>query len=113
MLDRLFRLRAHQTTIGTELAAGTTTFLASAYIILVHPAMLAQTGMDQAALTTVTCLAAGLATLLVALWANAPLMMAPGMGLNAFFTYSLVVGRESPGRPPWGWSSSPAQSFCC
>ncbi len=96
MLDRLFRLRAHQTTIGTELAAGTTTFLASAYIILVHPAMLAQTGMDQAALTTVTCLAAGLATLLVALWANAPLMMAPGMGLNAFFTYSLVIGQGIP-----------------
>jgi AGZA family xanthine/uracil permease-like MFS transporter len=96
MLDRLFRLRAHQTTIGTELTAGTTTFLASAYIILVHPAMLAQTGMDQAALTTVTCLAAGLATLLVALWANAPLMMAPGMGLNAFFTYSLVIGQGIP-----------------
>jgi AGZA family xanthine/uracil permease-like MFS transporter len=96
MLQRLFRLQAHETTIRTELTAGATTFLASSYIILVHPAMLAQTGMNQAALTTVTCLVAGLATLLVALWANAPLMMAPGMGLNAFFTYSLVLGQGIP-----------------
>ena len=96
MFEKLFQLRQHRTTVRTELTAGVTTFLASAYIILVHPAMLAQTGMNQGALTTVTCLAAGLATLLVALWANAPLMMAPGMGLNAFFTYSLVLGQGIP-----------------
>ncbi|HCU68969.1 MAG TPA: guanine permease, partial [Desulfomicrobium sp.] len=64
--------------------------------IFVHPAMLALTGMDQGALTTVTCLIAALGTLLVALWANAPLMMAPGMGLNAFFTYTLVLGEGVP-----------------
>jgi len=76
--------------------AGITTFLTSSYIVLVHPAMLAQTGMDRGALTTVTCLAAGLATLLVALWANVPLVMAPGMGLNAFFTFTLVLGKGIP-----------------
>jgi AGZA family xanthine/uracil permease-like MFS transporter len=96
MLERLFQLRHHNTTVRTELVAGLTTFLTGAYIVFVHPAILAQTGMDKGALTTVTCLVAGLATLLVALWANAPLMMAPGMGLNAFFTYSLVLGQGVP-----------------
>ncbi len=96
MLNRLFRLDHHGTSVRTELVAGLTTFLTGAYIIFVNPAILAQAGMDKGALTTVTCLVAGLATLLVALWANAPLMMAPGMGLNAFFTYSLVLGRGVP-----------------
>ncbi len=96
MLDRLFQLDRHETTIRTEIIAGITTFLTGAYIIVVHPSILAQTGMDKGALTTVTCLAAGLATLLVALWANAPLMMAPGMGLNAFFAYTLVLGEGIP-----------------
>jgi len=96
MLERLFRLQHHGTTIRTELLAGCTTFLTAAYIIFVHPATLADAGMDRAALTTVTCLVAALATLLIALWANAPLMMAPGMGLNAFFTYSLVIGQGIP-----------------
>lgn len=96
MLERLFRLHQSGTDIRTEVVAGLTTFLTGAYIIFVNPAILAQTGMDKGALTTVTCLVAGLATLLVALWANAPLMMAPGMGLNAFFTYSLVLGQGVP-----------------
>ncbi|GAB6084662.1 NCS2 family permease [Desulfuromonas carbonis] len=96
MLNRLFQLDHHGTSVRTELVAGLTTFLTGAYIIFVNPAILAQAGMDKGALTTVTCLVAGLATLLVALWANAPLMMAPGMGLNAFFTYSLVLGRGVP-----------------
>ncbi|MEJ2199423.1 MAG: NCS2 family permease [Desulfuromonadaceae bacterium] len=96
MFEKMFQLHRHGTTIRTEIIAGLTTFLTGAYIIFVHPAILAQTGMDQGALTTVTCLVAALATLLIALWANAPLMMAPGMGLNAFFTYSLVLGRQIP-----------------
>ena len=96
MIDRLFRLSLHGTSVRTELLAGLTTFLTGAYIIFVNPSILAQTGMDQGALTTVTCVVAGLSTLLVAVWANAPLMMAPGMGLNAFFTYSLVLGRGVP-----------------
>ena len=96
MLERLFRLSRHNTDPRTEIIAGITTFLTGAYIIFVHPNMLAATGMDQGALTTVTCLVAALSTLLIALWANAPLMMAPGMGLNAFFTYSLVLGQNIP-----------------
>ncbi len=93
MLEKLFQLDRHGTTPRTEVIAGTTTFLTGAYIIFVHPSILSAAGMDKGALTTVTCLVAALATLLVALWANAPLMMAPGMGLNAFFTYTLVLGQ--------------------
>jgi len=96
MLDRLFHLHARGTSVRTEVCAGVTTFLTAAYIIFVHPGILAQTGMDLGALTTVTCLVAGAATLLLGLWANAPLMMAPGMGLNAFFAYSLVIGSGLP-----------------
>jgi AGZA family xanthine/uracil permease-like MFS transporter len=96
MLDRFFQLSLRGTTARTEITAGCTTFLTAAYIIFVHPGMLAATGMDQGALTTVTCLVAALATLTIALWANAPLMMAPGMGLNAFFAFSLVIGQGVP-----------------
>ncbi len=92
MLDRFFRLQQRGTTVRNEAVAGLTTFLTAAYIIFVNPAILSQAGMDKGALTTVTCLVAALATLLIALWANVPLMMAPGMGLNAFFTYTLVMG---------------------
>ena len=92
-LDRLFQLRERGSDVRTELIAGITTFLTASYIIFVHPAMLAATGMDRGALTTVTCLVAALATLLVAVMGNAPLLMAPGMGLNAFFTYGLVLGQ--------------------
>lgn len=93
MLEKLFKLRQRGTSVRTEVLAGLTTFLTAAYIVFVNPAILSQAGMDQGALTTVTCLVAAIATLLIALWANAPLMMAPGMGLNAFFTYSLVLGQ--------------------
>lgn len=96
MLDKLFRLHQRGTDVRTEAVAGVTTFLAGAYIIFVHPSILAEAGMDKNALITVTCLTSALATLLVALWANAPLMMAPGMGLNAFFTYTLVLGEGLP-----------------
>lgn len=96
MLERLFQLHRHGTDARTEVLAGFTTFLTGAYIIFVHPDILAQAGMDRGALVTVTCLAAALATLLMGLWANAPLMMAPGMGLNAFFTYTLVIGQGVP-----------------
>jgi AGZA family xanthine/uracil permease-like MFS transporter len=93
MLEKLFHIHARGSNPRTEIIAGTTTFLTAAYIVFVNPAILAQAGMDQGALTTVTCLVAGLATLLIALWANVPLMMAPGMGLNAFFAYTLVIGQ--------------------
>jgi AGZA family xanthine/uracil permease-like MFS transporter len=96
MLEQFFQLKQRNTDVRTEIIAGVTTFLTAAYIVFVNPAILGQAGMDQGALTTVTCLVAGISTLLMALWANAPLMMAPGMGLNAFFTYSLVLGQGVP-----------------
>ncbi|PLX93480.1 MAG: guanine permease [Desulfuromonas sp.] len=96
MTVNLFNLKSRGTTLRTELLAGATTFLTAAYIIFVQPDILAVTGMDKGALTTITCLSTALATLLVALWANAPLMMAPGMGLNAFFAFSLVIGQKVP-----------------
>ena len=92
MFEKLFKLSNHNTTAKREIVAGITTFLTMSYIIFVHPSMLAETGMDQTALITVTCLIAFLGTAMVAFFANAPLAMAPGMGLNAFFTYSLVMG---------------------
>jgi len=92
-VDNIFRLQESKTTVGREIIGGLTTFLTMAYIIIVNPAILSDAGMDRAALITATCLAAGLGTLLVGLWANVPFAMAPGMGLNAFFTYSLVLGQ--------------------
>lgn len=91
MLEKLFKFSERNTTIGTEVVAGVTTFLAMAYIIFVNPNILASTGMDKTALITVTCLVTALATLMTGLFANAPVAMAPGMGLNAFFAYSLVL----------------------
>ncbi len=96
MLEKFFHLHSRGSSLRTEAIAGATTFLTAAYIVFVNPAILSQAGMDQGALTTVTCLVAGLATLLIALWANVPLMMAPGMGLNAFFAYTLVIGQGLP-----------------
>lgn len=96
VMNRFFRLEQHGTNIRTEVAAGITTFLTASYIIFVHPSILSKTGMDFGALTTVTCLVAAASTILIALLANAPIMMAPGMGLNAFFTYTLVLGEGVP-----------------
>lgn len=96
MLDAFFKISDRDSTVRTEIVAGFTTFLTAAYIIFVHPDILSSTGMDKGALTTVTCLTAGLATLMLALWANVPLMMAPGMGLNAFFAFVLVGGQNLP-----------------
>jgi len=93
MLSSFFHLDHHKTTVRQEVLAGLTTFLTMAYIIFVNPNILGDAGMDKAALITVTALTAFLGTLLMGLWAKAPLAMAPGMGLNAFFTYSLVIGQ--------------------
>ncbi len=92
MLEKIFKLSQRGTNPRTEVVAGITTFLTAGYIIFVNPTILADAGMDKGALITVTCLVAFLATMLMAIWANAPLMMAPGMGLNAFFAYTLVLG---------------------
>lgn len=96
MLKRLFKLDQHQTTIGRELQAGLTTFAAMAYILAVNPEILSQAGMDKAALVTVTALTAAIATTIMALLTNYPIALAPGMGINAFFTFTIVIGRGVP-----------------
>ncbi len=94
MLNRLFRLQRRNTTVKTEIIAGTTTFLTMAYIIFVNPAILSNAGMDKSALIVVTCLVTAIATIVTGLFANAPIAMAPGMGLNAFFAYTLVITQK-------------------
>ncbi|QQL44685.1 NCS2 family permease [Sulfuriroseicoccus oceanibius] len=89
----MFKLRENKTNVRTEVIGGCTTFLTMAYIIFINPLIMSDAGMDKPALITATCLAASLSTLVVALWANVPFAMAPGMGLNAFFTYTLVMGQ--------------------
>ena len=91
-MERLFQLKEHGTTVRQERVAGVTTFLTMAYIIFVNPSILSMTGMDKGALITVTCLASAIGTAITAFWVNAPLAMAPGKGLNAFFTFTLVLG---------------------
>ena len=92
MLEKWFHLRAHGTTPGREIIAGMTTFAAMAYILVVNPSILADAGMPREALVTSTALAAAAATLLMALLANLPLALAPGMGINAFFAYAICIG---------------------
>lgn len=89
-LESRFGLAAHGTTVRTEIIAGITTFLTMAYIIFVNPQILATTGMDQSAVFVATCLAAALGSTIMALYANWPIAMAPGMGLNAFFAFTVV-----------------------
>ncbi len=93
MLNNYFHFDRKQTNVRIEIVAGATTFLTMAYIIFVNPGILSQTGMDKSGLVTATCLATAAATLIVGFAAKAPIAMAPGMGLNAFFTYTLVMGQ--------------------
>ena len=103
MLERFFRLSENQTSVRTELLAGMTTFLTMAYIIVVQPAVLSgkmfglETGMDFGAVTTATCLAAALATALMALLARYPIAQAPGMGENFFFVFSAIPAAAAAG----------------
>ena len=90
MLERVFRLSENGSTIKVEVLAGLTTFLTMAYIIFVNPAILADAGMDRGAVFVATCLAAAFGSLAMGLLANYPIALAPGMGLNAFFTYTVV-----------------------
>ncbi|MDX1433937.1 MAG: NCS2 family permease [Gammaproteobacteria bacterium] len=92
MLERLFDLSGHGTDLRTELLAGITTFLTMAYIAFVNPAILSAAGMDFGAVFVATCVAAALGTLIMGLYANYPIALAPGMGLNAFFAYGVVLG---------------------
>ena len=89
-LENFFKLKDNKTTIKNEILAGFTTFVTMAYIIFVNPQMMAASGMDQGAIFVGTCLAASLACLFMGLYANWPIGLAPGMGLNAFFTYTVV-----------------------
>ena len=91
MFERLFKLSEHGTSVRTEVIAGLTTFLTMSYIIFVNPDILSTTGMDRDAVFVATCLAAALGSLVMALVANWPIGMAPGMGLNAFFAFTVVA----------------------
>lgn len=91
MLEKLFKLSEHGTTVKTEIIAGFTTFLTMAYIIFVNPQMLGATGMDPGAVFVATCLAATIGCFIMGFYANYPVALAPGMGLNAFFTYVVVL----------------------
>lgn len=92
MLDRLFGLTDHKTTVKREVVAGATTFLTMAYIVFVNPSVLADAGIDRDAAFVATCLAAAFGSAVMGLWANYPIALAPGMGVNAFFSYSIVLG---------------------
>ncbi len=91
-IERYFGINGHNTTIKTELLAGLTTFLTMAYIIFVNPNVLADAGMDKGAVFVATCLAAAIGCFIMGLYARLPVALAPGMGLNAFFTYGVVLG---------------------
>jgi AGZA family xanthine/uracil permease-like MFS transporter len=95
-LEQYFGFAAHNTTWRIEILAGLTTFITMAYIIFVNPAILSQTGMPLAAVTTATCLCAAFGSILMGALANYPLALAPGMGLNAYFTYTVVKGMGVP-----------------
>ena len=92
LMENTFKLRENGTTVKTEIIAGVTTFMTMAYILAVNPNILSSTGMDHGAVFTATALAAFLGTLLMALFANYPFALAPGMGLNAYFAYTVVLG---------------------
>lgn len=91
-MDKFFKLKEHNTTIRTEVLAGITTFMTMAYILAVNPGILSATGMDANAVFLATAISAGVATLVMALVANLPFALAPGMGLNALFAFTIVLG---------------------
>ncbi len=104
-LDRFFKLQRNGTTVSREVIAGLTTFAAMAYILVVNPSILKAAGMPQAALVTATALGAAIATTLMGLMANFPLALAPGMGINAFFAFTVCLGMGIP------WQSALALVF--
>ena len=91
MIEKFFKLKENKTNVKTELIAGTTTFMTMGYILMVNPQILAVTGMDKGAIFTATAISAFIATMIMALYANKPFTLAPGMGLNAFFAYTVVL----------------------
>src|SRR4029079_4775933 len=101
-LERRFAVSAHGTTVRTEILAGLTTFLTMASIFLVRPSVLGAAGRDSGAVLTATCLSTALATVLMAVLANYPIAVAPAMGHNFFFAYSVVIGMKVPWRVALG-----------
>ena len=102
MLDRYFRLTENHTNVRLEFLGGVTTFLTMAYIVVVNPQILSQAGMPVEGVLFATCLAAATATLVMGLYANYPIALAPGMSLNAYFTYSVCQGMHVPWRTALG-----------
>ncbi|MGB8323734.1 MAG: NCS2 family permease [Candidatus Acidiferrum sp.] len=96
MLQRIFHLQENQTTVGRELLAGLTTFMTMAYVVVVNPRILSEAGMPVDGVLFATCISAAVATLIMGVWANYPIALAPGMSLNAYFAYSIVIGRGVP-----------------
>lgn len=92
MLEKVFKLKENHTDVKTEILAGITTFMTMAYILAVNPSILSAAGMDQGAVFTATALASLIGTLCMAAFANYPFALAPGMGLNAYFAYTVVIG---------------------
>ena len=98
MLERLFKLKENNTDVKTEVLAGITTFMTMAYIIIVNPDILSAAGLDKGAVLTATVLSAGLASILMGLYANYPFALASGMGLNAYFAFTVA--------PEVGWKAA-------
>ena len=96
VLERIFNLSANGTNVRTELMAGLTTFLAMCYIIIVNPLILGETGMDMGAVFVATCIASAIGCFVMGFIGNYPIALAPGMGLNAYFTYAVVKGMGVP-----------------
>src|SRR5215831_10800559 len=106
MLENYFGLKAQGSDIRTELVAGLTTFLTMVYIVFVNPAILSKTGMDPGAVFVATCIAAAVSTMVMALYANYPIALAPGMGINAFFAFTVVLTMK------YTWQQALAAVFC-
>jgi AGZA family xanthine/uracil permease-like MFS transporter len=96
LLEGIFHLRENDTTVRRELLGGLTTFMTMAYVVVVNPQILAEAGMPVEGVLFATCISAAIATLIMGIWANYPIALAPGMSLNAYFTYSIVIGRGVP-----------------
>ena len=106
-MERIFHLKENGTKVSTEIVAGVTTFFALAYIIVVNPAMLSQTGMPYGAVFLATIFSSIVGTLVMGLFANVPYALAPAMGLNAFFTFTVVFGLG------FSWQEALAMVFVC
>ncbi|HXD46082.1 MAG TPA: NCS2 family permease [Pseudolabrys sp.] len=104
--ERYFRLSEQGTSVRTEFIAGLTTFLTMVYIVFVNPAILGKTGMDTGAVFVATCIAAAVSTMVMALYANYPIALAPGMGINAFFAFTVVLTYK------YTWQQALAAVFC-